>query len=262
MTFDPQKYWNERLTNRFDLVGVGDISQTHNYNKWSYKVTHHALNKIFKQCLKQHENKSVLDIGSGTGFIVNIWKGLTMNISGVDIAEVSIKNLRSTFPKYTFSQCNVGAESLPFKDGAFSCCSAASVLYHIVDDVLLTNALKEVNRVLEPGGHFIFSDNFIHSNSLNITHQICRTLEDYENMVKAAGFEIISRSPNYILFNDPVDSTNKYLRKLWALNTGYSKKYKWFDKIIWPGLYPLEIFLTSIMKESPAQEIMICRAIK
>jgi hypothetical protein len=29
--------------------------------------------------------------------------------------------------------------------------------------------------------------------------------------------------------------------------------------MIWPMLYPLELFLTSVMRESPAQEIMVCR---
>lgn len=262
MTFNPQQYWNERLSNQFNLVGVGDISQTTNYNKWSYKVTKHVLTGIFKKYLALHNNKSVLDIGSGTGFIVDIWSGITNSVSGIDIAEVAVEKLNNQYPQFTFKHCNVGTEILPFVSSSFSCCSAASVMYHIVEDELLQHALKDIFRVLEPGGHFIFSDNFIHNNALDIRHQKCRTLEDYQRMITAAGFKIISRSPNYILFNDPVDSTNKYLRKLWALNTGYSKKYKWFDKFIWPFLFPLEIFLTSIMKESPAQEIMVCRAIK
>jgi len=153
-------------------------------------------------------------------------------------------------------------QALPFEPSSFSCCSAASVLYHIVEDELLQNALKEIYRVLEPGGHFIFSDNFIHSSSINITHQKCRTLEDYEKLIKEAGFEIISRQPNYVLFNDPVDSRNLFINKLWALNTRFSKKYKWFDKIIWPILFPFEILLTKFCKESPAQEVMVCKAVK
>jgi ubiquinone/menaquinone biosynthesis C-methylase UbiE len=260
--FDPQQYWNDRLTGRFDLVGVGDISQTVNYNKWSYKVTAYVLTKIFAGCLEKRSNKSVLDIGSGTGFIIDLWSKMTTSITGVDIAEIAIEKLTRKYPAVVFKQCNAGAEELPFATGSFGCCSAASVLYHIVDDEQLFNALKEINRVLEPGGYFIFSDNFIHSKSLHVTHQKCRTLEDYEKLVKRAGFEIESRQSNYVLFNDPVDSQNRFVKKLWAINTGYSRKYKWFDKIIWPLLYPIELLLTNIVKESPAQEVMVCRAVK
>jgi hypothetical protein len=113
-----------------------------------------------------------------------------------------------------------------------------------------------------PGGVFIFSDNFIHGSNFNLTHQKCRTLENYEKLLKKNGFSITARVPNYVLFNDPVDAKWKIYPRIWSLLTRFSKKWKWFDALIWPLLYPVEIFLTDFMKESPAQEFMICTAIK
>ena len=68
--FKNKDYWNSRLTNHFDLIGVGDISMTKNYNLWSYKVTRHRLKHIFKKYVPY--NCEVPDLGAGTGFVVDI----------------------------------------------------------------------------------------------------------------------------------------------------------------------------------------------
>lgn len=260
--FDAKNYWNERLKTNYNLNGVGDISLTLNYNKWSYAVTCSILKKLFKKYVTIDGNKNVLDIGSGTGFVIKIWKEFGVNISGIDISETAIINLRKQFPGSQFFECDVGSDDLPFNDNYFSACTAASVLYHIVDDEFLANAIRSIHRVLKKDGIFIFSDNFPHRNNMKIIHQNCRTLEVYESILKRNSFKIIDRVPNYVLFNDPVDANSKYYTYFWSMITRLAKKWKGFDSIIWPLLYPIEIFLTANLKESPAQEFMICRAIK
>ena len=261
VNFNPKKYWNDRLKENFDLIGVGDISLTMNYNIWSYKVTRHRLKKIFQQYLPKKKG-SVLDIGSGTGFVIEIWQQFGVEVSGIDISAIAVNKLSEKFPMHKFHELDVGTQELPFVDDCFQVVSASSVLYHVLEDAALNQLLQSVHRVLQPGGYFIFSDNFIHGNSLNITHQKCRNLEDYEKALKQNGFEITNRVANYVLFNDPVDASGKFYPRIWNWLTRLTKKWKWFDSIIWPLLFPLELLLTSILKESPAQEIMICKAIK
>ena len=260
--FDAKKYWNERLTNNYDLQGVGDISMTRNYNKWSYAVTRKILKRLFKKHAIGKTNMNVLDIGSGTGFVIKIWKDVGMKITGVDISPTAVKNLKETFPDESFIEFDAGIGSIPFADNYFNCCSAASVLYHIVDDELLENAISNIHRVLERDGIFIFSDNFLHQNNMSILHQKCRTLNEYEDILKRNGFDIVDRVPNYVLFNDPVDARSKFFPRMWYWNTRLSKKSRFYDYLVWPLLYPFELLLTSVMKESPAQEFMICKAIK
>jgi len=261
VSFDPKKYWDERLSQHYDLIGVGDISLTMNYNRWSYKVTKHRLQSLFKKYVPEKPG-SVLDIGSGTGFVIDIWQGFNKKINGIDISATAIKNLAVKYPAHSFYEVDAGSQELPFADSSLQAVSASSVLYHVVEDEALDKLLQSVHRVLEPGGCFIFSDNFIHGINLNITHQKCRTLEGYELALKKNGFEITGRAANYVLFNDPVDAKGKFYPRIWSLITRFSKKWKWFDAIVWPLLYPVEIVLTSVVKESPAQEIMICKAVK
>lgn len=259
--FDAKKYWDDRLRQNYDLIGVGDISLTMNYNIWSYKVTRHRLKKLFQKYLPKNRG-AVLDIGSGTGFVIEIWQQLGVSINGIDISTTAIEKLSEKFPAYKFFEIDAGYQPLPFADNSLTAVSASSVLYHVIEDDALDNLLQNVHRVLEPGAYFIFSDNFIHGNNMSIAHQKCRSLEEYEKALHRNGFEITSRVSNYVLFNDPVDTDGKFYPKVWSLLTRFSRRWKWFDVIIWPCLYPLELLLTSMLKESPAQEIMICKAVK
>lgn len=231
-----------------------------NYNIWSYKITQYRLKKIFKKYLKK--NGAVLDIGSGTGFVIDIWQQFNVQAKGIDISSIAINRLNKKYPSHKFYEIDAGTQPLPFLDNSFQVVSASSVLYHLVEDKALDFLMQSVHRVLEPGAYFIFSDNFIHGNNFNIEHQNCRTLEDYERILEKNGFEITERVANYVLFNDPVDTRGKLFPRIWNLLTRFSKKWKWFDLIIWPILFPLEILLTNMIKESPAQEIMICRVRK
>lgn len=260
--FDAKKYWDERLRDQYNLVGVGDISLGMNYNKWSYKVTRKILLRLFKKYSRSFQNNNVLDIGPGTGFVVGVWQLLGKHVTGVDISATAVSNLKTLFPEYSFVEFDMGSGKIDLQDNSFSGCSAASVLYHIVDDSALDTVLGNIHRLLKSEGVFIFSDNFIHDRQFNITHQRCRTLDEYEKALKRNGFEILDRVPNYILMNDPVDAKGKFYPRLWYWFTKLSAKSKFFNAIIWPAIYPVELMLTSIFKESPAQEFMICKAIK
>ncbi len=57
--FDPKKYWDERLSQHYNLIGVGDISLTMSYNRWSYKVTKHRLQSLFKKYVTEKTRRKV-----------------------------------------------------------------------------------------------------------------------------------------------------------------------------------------------------------
>ena len=261
MEFDNKTYWNNRLENSYNLIGVGDITLSMNYNKWSYKVTKHVLKRLLKK-YNDSANNEVLDIGSGTGFVVEILQGLNKKVTGVDISSNAVRKLSVKFPESKFLNVDIGKELLATPNNTYSTCVASSVLYHIVADQELEFALHNIHNALRPGGIFIFSDNFIHSDEYNVTHQKCRTLDEYERFLASSGFAIVERAPNYYLMNDPVDTKGKILKYLWHFNCKFSRSSTLYDGLVWPSLYPIELLLTRFWKESPAQEFMICRAQK
>lgn len=263
MKFDPKIYWDDRLKKEYNLLGVGDISLTRNYNKWSYKITRIYLKRLINKYLKSDEGV-VLDIGSGTGFVIDILLTRFKKIKSIDISKTAVENLKKKYQNFdsVFYELNVGEQKLPFEKDSIKLVTAASVLYHIVHDDQLSFLLKNIHHVLNKDGFFIFSENFIHKSKYDLIHQKVRTLESYEQILKDNGFQIIERSPNYVLFNDPVDSKNAILPKFWHYITILSKKSIFFDSIIWPILFPIELILVRILKESPAQEFMVCKVIK
>lgn len=259
--FNAKTYWNERLKKQYDLNGVGDITLGLSYNKWSYKVTRNVLNRLLKKHLHNFKNPELLDIGSGTGFIVEILSQFSGNVTGVDITSVAVAELKRRFHSLQFYETDISTDVLPIAESSVACCTAASVLYHIVHDEGLEKALKEIHRVLKPGGIFIFSDYFLHNKNFAIIHQKCRTLTEYEALLKKTGFEIYNRVPNYVLMNDPLDATGKFYPRVWKLFNLLSAR-AFFRTILWPLVYPFEMILTSVLKESPTQEFMICKAVK
>ena len=89
--FNAKQYWEDRLKNQYDLVGVGDISLSQTYNKWSYKVTRRILKKLLRK-YSGNSTDRMLDIGSGTGFVIAIGKELNKSVTGVDISKTAVQN--------------------------------------------------------------------------------------------------------------------------------------------------------------------------
>jgi SAM-dependent methyltransferase len=260
--FDNRKYWDERLKEQYNLLGVGYGDLSINYNKWSYKVTEKILFKLFKKYGGGNGAK-VLDIGSGTGFVVSIWDRLGKSVTGIDISKTAVENLSKIYPRHKFVEFDVGSGKVDLSDNSYDCISSASVLYHIVDDKALDTALANVHRLLKKDGIFIFSDNFLkNGESFVMEHQKCRSLEDYKKLLAKNNLEIISKIPNYVLLNHPINDSGLFYKRIWMRATGYSKRSKFFDSMIWRLLYPIELLLVNIKKETPAQEFMICKAVK
>ena len=89
----------------------------------------------------------LLDIGCGTGFIIDLARNLFDEIHGVDVTPVMLAKIDTSRGNITLH--NTTAEQLPFADGAFDVVTGYSFLHHLED---FRPVLREVFRVLKPGG--------------------------------------------------------------------------------------------------------------
>lgn len=89
----------------------------------------------------------LLDLGCGTGFIIDLAKDLFERIDGVDITQAMLDRVDLSSGNITLH--NRQCEDLPFADGAFDAATAYSFLDHLADYSLV---LKEAYRTLRAGG--------------------------------------------------------------------------------------------------------------
>ncbi|MBE3092245.1 MAG: class I SAM-dependent methyltransferase [Actinobacteria bacterium] len=105
-----------------------------------------------KEILKTIRKKSgpkLLDIGCGTGFIINLAKDLFDEIHGIDISEEMLNKVDISTGNIFLHKGMV--EKLPFEKEYFDVVTSYAVLHHLENYELV---LKEVYNVLKRGGYF------------------------------------------------------------------------------------------------------------
>ena len=259
--FNPQEYWEKRLEKSFDLHGVGDIGLGVNYNNCLYKIRKFAFHKLMK-CLKVNFSEiAVMDICSGTGFYIERWKELKVeSIHGTDITNVVITNLSKQFSDATFSQLDIG-EKIEKLTPTYDFISAFDVLFHIVDDARFEQAINNIHGLLNKGGYFVISDNFIHSETQRIEHQVIRAHDYMISTIEKTGFKHIKTIPMFVLMNDPVDTKNRFIKKIFWIISKNVRKGETMGKLIGSVMMPIEKLLISLKSESPATEIKLYQKI-
>ncbi|MEN5387978.1 methyltransferase domain-containing protein [Aliarcobacter skirrowii] len=96
---------------------------------------------------KQIDAKKLLDIGCGTGFILNIAKDLFDELHGVDITQAMLDKVDVS--SGNIKLYNALAQELPFEDKSFDMVTSYAFLHHLED---YKDVLKEAFRVLKPKG--------------------------------------------------------------------------------------------------------------
>jgi SAM-dependent methyltransferase len=255
-----ERYWQRRLSADCNLHGVGYKGLGRNYNRWLYRVRARAFKRHVVPLLVDHSEARVLDLGAGTGFYIEQWRAAGVrDIVGVDFAEVAVEHLRSSYPEHRFVQADIGANLPEVIDGPFDIVSAFDVLFHITDDERYRRAFENIYGLLKPGGHFVFSENFVHGSPIIAPHQASRTLECIDLVLQGVGFHVVRRAPMFYLMNAPVDSERRLLGLFWSLLRRAVAFSESIGAVMGAGLYQLEKLLTQYAREGPSTEIMICR---
>lgn len=116
--------------------------------KWRKKVV---------SIVSENNPKQILDIATGTGDLAIMMAGLKPDrIVGLDISEGMLEVGKQKVSKANLSdiiEMVVGdSENMPFEDNTFD---AITVSFGVRNFANLNKGLKEINRVLKPGGTFV-----------------------------------------------------------------------------------------------------------
>jgi ubiquinone/menaquinone biosynthesis C-methylase UbiE len=157
---------------------------------WSLHGAHHRhLNAFIQQAvLALPAGAKVLDGGCGTSIWLNPEIEGHIRYTGVDAQEKSIGYCRQMFPRRDYRRADL--YHLPYPDAAFQAVVMREVLEHIRRP---EEALREVSRVLKPGGVFIMTTPNYHNLLLhlveNLYHRLyLRTFRPFEEDMHPSKF--------------------------------------------------------------------------
>jgi ubiquinone/menaquinone biosynthesis C-methylase UbiE len=105
------------------------------------------VREVLATLARRAGHSRLLDLGCGTGFIIDLAVDLFDEIHGVDITTAMLERVDTSSGKVVLHRQR--CEELPFEDGTFDVVTAYSFLDHLADYSVV---LAEAARVLRPGG--------------------------------------------------------------------------------------------------------------
>ncbi len=156
-SYKPKTFWNDLLTNSFDLKGVGHYRMSNEENLKMYEDKKAILkSEMDKAGIKITGNTAIVEIGIGVGFWTDYFNSLgAKDYTGNDIAEISIINLQQKYPQYSFIHGDISEIKLP--EDRFDLGVMIDVTQHITDDDRFNSAMDNLWRSLKSGAHLIIT---------------------------------------------------------------------------------------------------------
>ena len=194
------------LTELISLLTMTEAKVSQQYNQlatvYDQRWKHYVANTLefLKAWVLLSSTEKVLDIACGTGEFERIVlaEHSTQEIVGIDISEQMLaiaKHKHHSFPSVSFQIAN--ASVLPFADNNFDVVVSANAFHYFGNPVA---ALKEMRRVLKPGGRVVILDwcrDFIVCQICDVflklvdpAHRQCYTQEEFHHLLTTSGFEV------------------------------------------------------------------------
>lgn len=197
MIYKPQEFWEQRLSEQFDLRGTGETALSLAYNKACYALRADVVSAALARAGVAPRGRRVLDVGCGTGFWTDYYVVRGAEYTGLDIAQVSVDRLAERYPGQRFARADV-ADGVP--GGPFDIVNVIDVLYHVTDDVRWQAALRHLAGAVSPGGLLLVTDAFADFGAL-AAHNVMRPLGRYASLLDAAGLAREQLRPTHVLLN-------------------------------------------------------------
>ena len=136
----------------------------------------------------------LLEVGSGPGVSTDLLQSRVTRLTCVEIDRSYADKLRRRAPGNVRVLCE-DATRMSLRDGSFDAAVCFTMLHHVPSPALQDRLLKEVARVLRPGGIFAGTDS-LYSRSFRMLHlfdtMVVVDPETFAGRLRAAGFDDIS----------------------------------------------------------------------
>lgn len=259
------EYWESRLSEKWGLEGVGNIGLGVAYNRWQYRQRKAVFLRAISKLQIDFVAAKVLDVGSGIGFWLSVWKRLGVTaLTGLDITSIAVHNLKKLYPDMRLLQMDISSPvARETVQDTFDVVTAMDVLSHITSDACFASAIANIASSVRLGGYFVFSENLPHRqkdrnfNSI----QANRTLDVVQRHLDSNRLRIVQRTPIFFLMMLPLDTATDLPRKLWRAMMTPVYLFPKLGGLMGAALYPIDSLLSRLIAEGPATELVICQKV-
>ena len=180
----PPDFYEAFFTDDDVRKSTGDVRHA-----WRFGVVRRVYDRLFP------EGADAVDVGCGLGACL-LYLPENARFVGVDVSARSLAAARARSPEGAEFRRG-GFPSLPTEPASFDFAVCLEVLEHVEDD---EQAASELGRILRPGGYLLVSVPRTHYWSEyrrligHLRHYTAASLDD---LVAAAGFEVVERIPQF-----------------------------------------------------------------
>jgi ubiquinone/menaquinone biosynthesis C-methylase UbiE len=138
--------------------------------------------------------QNILEVGPGPGVTTDSLRSKAQRLTAIELDPHLGQSLRACLHGSNVEVVTGDATAMPFPDAEFSGAVSFTMLHHVPSPKLQDQLLREVHRVLKPGGIFAGSDS-LQRPFLRVIH-IGDTLvpvnpETFGMRLEAAGFQVL-----------------------------------------------------------------------
>ncbi len=143
-----------------------NVWTNHEVEQWEENKTGHDFSGGYKlrDWLEETGVTKVVDLGCGGSLWRKLFKGF--DYTGIDQNENMITHARKRFPDSTYIVSD--AENTPLEDGSVDLIFTSAVLQHNLHN-RKRDVVKEISRVLRPGGYYMCTENTFREDNFHTT---------------------------------------------------------------------------------------------
>jgi ubiquinone/menaquinone biosynthesis C-methylase UbiE len=185
---DSVQFYEEFFTPYDVAKTLGDVRMA-----WRFGVVRSVYDRLFGS-----GTADVVDVGCGLG-VSQLYLPSDCNFVGIDIGAATLNLARTIHgPNVDFRQG--GFPQLPAATNSCDLALCIEVLEHIADD---TQALKELNRIVRPGGYLLLSvpSTYYWPEYISlIGHYRHYSIESLRRLLASGGFDVVQQLPQFTAF--------------------------------------------------------------
>jgi SAM-dependent methyltransferase len=184
--------WNNLATVYGEASMIDARDRRGNKNRYVETLVNFAI----RECLRDCKDLSILDFGCGTGKRSRWFNRQGHQTTGIEISMELLRIGLSVHDVHRLPCVLFDGKNLPLASSAFDLVTSVGVLMYITDPPALKAVLRELFRVIKPGGSILLIEHTKRKHSLSRKdHKVFRTISEIDRELLEAGFRKTSVYP-------------------------------------------------------------------